>query len=77
MVLEDDKKYFPPYEAVPIFNRQTLEKYPQLRPAIAQLTGIISAQEMQQMNYQVDNQSLPVEQVVNRFLESKNLVPTS
>ncbi len=77
VVLEDDKKYFPPYEAVPIFNRQTLEKYPQLRPAIAQLTGIISAQEMQQMNYQVDNQSLPVEQVVNRFLESKNLVPTS
>ncbi|MGL5792941.1 MAG: glycine betaine ABC transporter substrate-binding protein [Waterburya sp.] len=74
VVLKDDKKYFPPYEAVPIFNRQTLEKYPQLRPAIAQLTGVISAQEIQNMNYQVDNQSLPVEQVVTKFLESKNLL---
>jgi osmoprotectant transport system permease protein len=73
-VLEDDRKYFPPYEAVPIFNRQTLEKYPQLRQAIGQLNGVISAREMQEMNYQVDNQSLPVEQVVTRFLESKNLL---
>jgi osmoprotectant transport system permease protein len=75
VVLEDDKKYFPPYEAVPIFNQKTLEKYPQLRQAIAQLTGVISAQEMQKMNYQVDNQSLPVEKVVTKFLESKNLLP--
>jgi osmoprotectant transport system permease protein len=74
VVLEDDKKYFPPYEAVPIFNRKTLEKYPQLRAAIAQLTDLISAREMQNLNYQVDNQSLPVEKVVNQFLKSKNLL---
>lgn len=74
VVLKDDKKYFPPYEAVPIFNQKTLAKYPKIRKAIAQLTDIISAQEMQQMNYQVDNQSLPVETVVTKFLESKNLL---
>jgi osmoprotectant transport system permease protein len=73
VVLKDDKKYFPPYEAVPIFNQKTLAKYPKIKKAIAQLTGAISAQEMQQMNYQVDNQSLPVETVVTKFLESKNL----
>ncbi|MGH2415228.1 MAG: glycine betaine ABC transporter substrate-binding protein, partial [Microcystaceae cyanobacterium] len=72
-VLKDDKQYFPPYEAVPIFNQRTLNKYPEVRQAIAQLSGLISAEEMQQMNYQVDNQSRPVEQVVKQFLKSQGL----
>ena len=68
VVLEDDKRYFPPYEAVPIFNQQTLTKYPQIVRAIAQLAGSISAEAMQQMNYQVDDRALPVETVVQEFL---------
>jgi osmoprotectant transport system permease protein len=67
-ILEDNKKYFPPYEAVPIFNQNTLTKYPQLKDAIAQLSGKITAEEMQQMNYQVDDRSIPVKQVVAKFL---------
>jgi osmoprotectant transport system permease protein len=70
-ILADDKQYFPPYEAVPIFNRSTLTKYPDLQSAIDKLTGVISTETMQQMNYRVDNQSIPVEQVVREFLESK------
>ncbi|MDJ0635740.1 MAG: glycine betaine ABC transporter substrate-binding protein [Xenococcaceae cyanobacterium MO_188.B29] len=68
VVLEDNKKYFPPYEAVPIFNQQTLTKYPQVKEAIDQLAGTVSADTMQQMNYQVDEQALPVEEVVRKFL---------
>jgi osmoprotectant transport system permease protein len=70
-ILKDDKKYFPPYEAVPIFNQNTMTKYPQLKDAIAQLTGKITAKEMQQMNYQVDDRSVPVKQVVAKFLSTK------
>lgn len=73
-VLEDDRKYFPPYEAVPIFNRKILAKYPQIKDAIAALSGQISEQEMQKMNYQVDNQSRSTEAVVKEFLKSKGLV---
>ncbi|WP_071190507.1 glycine betaine ABC transporter substrate-binding protein [Trichormus sp. NMC-1] len=72
VILEDDKKYFPPYEAVPIFNQATLKKYPELREAINQLAGLISDEEMQKMNYQVDNQSQPVEAVVRGFLKTKS-----
>ena len=71
VVLEDNKKYFPPYEAVPIFNQQTLTKYPQVKEAIDQLAGTISADAMQQMNYQVDEQASPVEEVVREFLNSR------
>ncbi|MGK7937340.1 MAG: glycine betaine ABC transporter substrate-binding protein [Xenococcaceae cyanobacterium] len=68
VVLEDNKKYFPPYEAVPIFNQQTLTKYPQVKEAIDKLAGTISADAMQHMNYQVDEQASPVEEVVRKFL---------
>ncbi len=70
-ILADDKNYFPPYEAVPIFNRATLTKYPDLQVAIDKLAGVISTEAMQQMNYLVDNRSIPVERVVSEFLASK------
>lgn len=73
VILEDDKRYFPPYEAVPIFNQKTLEKYPQLITVINGLVGKISASEMQQLNYQVDNQERAFKEVVQVFLESKEL----
>ncbi|WP_373540367.1 glycine betaine ABC transporter substrate-binding protein [Chamaesiphon sp.] len=74
VVLEDDKKYFPPYQAVPVFNQATLKKYPELRTAVNQLAGLISTQDIQKMNYQVDNRSMPAAQVVRAWLKSKNLV---
>ncbi|MGK7933973.1 MAG: glycine betaine ABC transporter substrate-binding protein [Microcystaceae cyanobacterium] len=73
-ILKDDKQYFPPYEAVPIFNQEILSKYPQLSPVINQLNSKISAEEMQKLNYQVDNQSQTVEDVVQDFLQSKSLI---
>ncbi|AFY78448.1 periplasmic glycine betaine/choline-binding (lipo)protein of an ABC-type transport system (osmoprotectant binding protein) [Pleurocapsa sp. PCC 7327] len=73
VTLEDDKRYFPPYEAVPIFNQKTLEKYPQLRTVINGLVGKISASEMQQLNYQVDNQERSFKEVVQVFLKSREL----
>ncbi|MFM5982530.1 MAG: glycine betaine ABC transporter substrate-binding protein [Sphaerospermopsis kisseleviana] len=73
VMLADDKKYFPPYEAVPVFNQEILEKYPDLVETINKLAGKISTAEIQQMNYQVDNQSQPVEEVVREWLKSKKL----
>ncbi|MFM6027079.1 MAG: glycine betaine ABC transporter substrate-binding protein, partial [Dolichospermum sp.] len=73
VILEDDKKYFPPYQAVPIFNQEILQKYPELVTTINQLGGKISTTEIQQMNYQVDNQSQAVEKVVSEWLKSKKL----
>ena len=73
VILEDDKKYFPPYQAVPIFNQEILQKYPELTDTINQLGGKISTTAIQKMNYQVDNQSQPVEKVVSEWLKSQQL----
>lgn len=73
VMLQDDKKYLPPYQAVPVFNQEILEKYPELVTTINQLGGKISTSEIQKMNYQVDNQSQPVEDVVREWLKSQQL----
>ena len=41
VILEDDKHYFPPYEAVPVVRDDTLKRYPEARAAIAELAGKI------------------------------------
>ncbi len=73
VILKDDKHYFPPYEATPIVRGETLKKYPQLRAAITELAGKISAQEMQRLNYLVEGELRDVKEVVREFLQSKGM----
>ncbi|MEH2290650.1 glycine betaine ABC transporter substrate-binding protein [Nostoc sp.] len=73
VVLKDDKKYFPPYEAVPIVRQEILKKYPELRTAIASLAGKISADEMRHLNYLVEGELRAVKDVVQEFRKSKGL----
>jgi osmoprotectant transport system substrate-binding protein len=73
VVLKDDKQYFPPYEAAPIVRQETLQKYPQLRQAIAQLVGKISADEMRQLNYLVEGELRDIKDVVREFRQAKGL----
>jgi osmoprotectant transport system substrate-binding protein len=74
-VLEDDRHYFPPYEAVPVVREQVLQEHPEVSQALAALAGKISDQEMQQLNYSVDGQHRDVKEVVREFLQGKGLVP--
>lgn len=73
VVLKDDKQYFPPYEAAPIFRQETLQKYPELRQAIAQLAGKISADEMRQLNNLVEGELRNIKDVVQEFRKLKGL----
>lgn len=73
VALEDDRRYFPPYDAVPIVRRSALEKFPQLRAALADLAGKISAADMRNLNAQVDVDQRDVAAVVRAFRASKGL----
>jgi osmoprotectant transport system substrate-binding protein len=74
-VLEDDRHYFPPYEAVPVVREQVLREHPEVGQALAGLAGRISDPEMQQLNYSVDGQHRDVKEVASEFLRRKGLVP--
>ncbi len=74
-VLEDDRHYFPPYEAVPVIRQQTVQLHPEIAQALAELAGKISDEEMQRLNYAVDGQHGDAKEVVHEFLRGKKLVP--
>ncbi|MDW8200013.1 MAG: glycine betaine ABC transporter substrate-binding protein [Cyanobacteriota bacterium SKYGB_h_bin112] len=71
VILQDDKGYFPPYEAVPIVRQATLQKYPSLRQSLKKLQNLITAADMQAMNYQVEAEFQPVAEVARKFLQAK------
>jgi osmoprotectant transport system permease protein len=67
--LEDDRRYFPPYDAIPVVRAQTLAAHPELRPAIEWLAGKITEDVMRQMNYNVDVERRDAAVVVREFLD--------
>jgi len=72
-VLEDDRHYFPPYEAVPIFREETLRQHPEVKQALDDLARKISDDNMRRLNYEVDGQKRDVKEVVREFLREKGL----
>jgi osmoprotectant transport system substrate-binding protein len=73
VALEDDRHYFPPYDAVPIVRQSTLAQFAQLRRALADLAGKLTAADMRHLNYLVDGQHQDVVAVVRQFRSSKGL----
>jgi osmoprotectant transport system permease protein len=56
VVLEDDRHYFPPYDAVPILNEAALARHPGLAAALDALAGRIDEATMRRLNYAVDGE---------------------
>jgi osmoprotectant transport system substrate-binding protein len=73
VALEDDRHYFPPYDAVPVVRKATLEQFPALRAALGELAGKVSASDIRQMNYAVDGLHKEPGAVVREFRTAKGL----
>ncbi len=71
--LEDDRHYFPPYEAVYLIRQDTLARAAQLREVLAKLAHSISTEEMRQLNYEVDANKRNPAEVVREWLRKKGL----
>lgn len=54
VALDDDRGYFPPYQAAPVIRRRTLAAHPTLAAALTELGGRISDAEMRRLNALVD-----------------------
>jgi osmoprotectant transport system substrate-binding protein len=71
--LEDDRHYFPPYDAVPVVRQATLEKYSALRAVLKQLGGILTVDEMRKLNFAVDGEKRQAKDVAREFLVRKGM----
>jgi osmoprotectant transport system permease protein len=68
--LEDNRHYFPPYDAAPVARAETLLRYPKVRQALERLGGRISAEDMQAMNYAADARHEDPAEIAKRFLDN-------
>lgn len=72
--LDDDRRYFPPYQAVPLVRAEVLERFPQLKRVLNLLAGQINADTMRQMNGAVDQDGAKPEEVAHLFLLARGLL---
>jgi osmoprotectant transport system permease protein len=66
--LEDNRHYFPPYDAAAVARAETLLRYPAARVALERLAGRIQADDMRAMNYAADVEHQDVAAIASRFL---------
>ncbi|APQ78224.1 ABC transporter permease subunit [Clostridium botulinum] len=74
VLLEDDKRFFPDYYAVPIVKEETLKKFPELREVLGNLDGRITDEKMRKLNYEVDVNKRDPKQVAKEFLQKEGLI---
>jgi len=70
VALEDDRGYFPPYEAAPVIRRAVLERYPAVRAALAELGGRISDAEMRRLNALADVEGQDIALIARGWLQA-------
>jgi len=70
VALVDDRRYFPPYDAIPLVHTATLLRYPQLGSALDRLAGRIDADAMRRMNLEVDGRRRDPSDVAREFLDT-------
>jgi len=73
VALEDDRHYFPPYDAVPIVRQSTLARFPELRAALADLAGKLTPADIRHLNYAVDAQHQDVAALVRTFRAARGI----
>lgn len=69
--LEDDRQYFPPYEAVFMTRKDSLARVPALAEILQKLGGAISTDEMRRLNYEVDGAKRDKKVVAREWLSKK------
>jgi osmoprotectant transport system permease protein len=67
--LEDDRRYFPPYQAVLLVRKETLARVPAAGELLARLKGALSTEEMRRLNYEVDGKGRDRKVVAREWIE--------
>jgi glycine betaine/choline ABC-type transport system substrate-binding protein len=70
-MLTDDRHYFPPYDAAIVARSSVLLAHPEVKEALATLSGRISLADMRRMNRAVDADHKDPKDVARAFLEGK------
>ena len=73
-LLEDDRRFFPPYDAVPVVRRDALERHPELRSILGKLAFRLDDERMRALNAAVEEGGGSYATVARRFLTNEGLI---
>ncbi|MDP4128211.1 MAG: glycine betaine ABC transporter substrate-binding protein [Bacillota bacterium] len=74
VMLEDDKKAFPVYNACPVVRKQIVDAYPTLSADLKKLSAVLDTATITELNKQADVDKKSVEEVSTTFLKAKGLL---
>ena len=74
-MLRDNRRYFPPYDAAIVARSAALLAHPELRAALASLSGRISIDDMRRMNHTVDAGKRDAADVAREFVRGLKRPP--
>ncbi|KOR87678.1 glycine/betaine ABC transporter substrate-binding protein [Paenibacillus solani] len=72
--LQDDKQFFPPYDASPVLRSDLLKEHPEIQDAITPIIGKLDADTMISLNYQVDIEKKSEREVAIAYLKEQGLL---
>jgi glycine betaine/choline ABC-type transport system substrate-binding protein len=72
--LNDDKQFFPAYQAGIVIRNETLQQYPELKGLLKRLGNTISDSIMLQLNYAVEIEKKSPNEVAANFLKQHKLL---
>jgi glycine betaine/choline ABC-type transport system substrate-binding protein len=70
VALDDDRQYFPPYEAAPVIRSDVLRRHPGITAALDQLAGRISDAEMRRLNAEADVRHRDIATIAGEWLRA-------
>lgn len=73
-ILEDDKEFFPPYDAMLIIRNKTVEQYPELFEVLVRLSGRIDQDTIQALNARADVDGKELDVIAEDFLKEQRLI---
>ena len=68
VVLEDDRHYFPPYDAIPVARTHAFASHPGLKEALESLAGRIDAATIRRLNFEVDGRKRDPREVAKEIV---------
>ncbi len=74
VILEDDKGFFPAYNAALAMTTDIYEKYPEIEEIFEPLSAILNSDTIRELNYQVDIEERNEEDVAREFLIENGLI---
>ncbi|MFQ5915008.1 MAG: glycine betaine ABC transporter substrate-binding protein [Nitrospinota bacterium] len=72
-ILEDDRGFFPPYEAAPLARGQLLKEHPEVGRALSLLSSLLDEERMRRLNRRLQEDKEPVPRVARDALAALGL----